>query len=123
MATSHTKNKQSHNKYIFIIVRDYWPIWISQTQQMTTFGTSHQKDNEQQAQRVQNERLHEVWSVLQILTRNSRMTQRPASLMTDKAIWASHTHTVTGSQKRKLHNPKCFVWCICRTSQFALHFL
>ena len=70
--------KRSHNKYICVIVRDYWPIWISQTQYMTTFGMLHWNDNEQQSQRVQTEKLYIIWPILQIL----------------------------GSQEWKLHNPK-----------------
>jgi hypothetical protein len=57
---------------------------------MTTFGMSHQNDNEQQAQSIQTEQLHKVWSILQILTKNSRKIKIyiyiPVSLMIDKAI-------------------------------------
>jgi hypothetical protein len=53
---------------------------------MTSFGMSHQNDNEKQVQRVQTEQLSKGWSILQSLTKNSRKIYIPVSHMIDKAI-------------------------------------
>jgi len=86
---------------------------------MTSFGMSHQNDNEKQVQRVQTEQLHKGWSILQSLTKNSRKIYIPVSRLIKQYELLTHTNSY-GFMETEISQSKMF--CLVYLQNFTICF-